>query len=254
MYRGWRFFATALDNAQLSLGTADMPTARRYALPWQGRRRGRYVRGASRRNTTGACRRAAGHRQGELLEHAPVLARSIKLRNPYVDALHLAQIALLRRYRALPADTSAGRARPRCSTQSITASTASPPACKPQAELGSAECGIVVRDQGSVDEPQRGRGIMRARMVGACAHYPPARSTLCHSERSEEFRTNGASLGRRFTREICPPRVQNGQYFRSTSPLCRWGSRSETGICAKVGRSTHFQAIFELPVGDFRPF
>ena len=28
-----------------------------------------------------------------------MLARSIKLRNPYVDALHVAQLALLRRYR-----------------------------------------------------------------------------------------------------------------------------------------------------------
>jgi phosphoenolpyruvate carboxylase len=28
-----------------------------------------------------------------------VLSRSIKLRNPYVDALHVAQFALLRRYR-----------------------------------------------------------------------------------------------------------------------------------------------------------
>jgi phosphoenolpyruvate carboxylase len=41
-------------------------------------------------------------RQAELLERSPVLARSIKLRNPYVDALHVAQITLLRRYRALP--------------------------------------------------------------------------------------------------------------------------------------------------------
>ena len=42
-------------------------------------------------------------RQSELLEHSPMLARSIKLRNPYVDALHVAQLALLRRFRALPA-------------------------------------------------------------------------------------------------------------------------------------------------------
>ena len=28
---GWPFFASALDNAQLSLGTADFLTARRYA-------------------------------------------------------------------------------------------------------------------------------------------------------------------------------------------------------------------------------
>jgi phosphoenolpyruvate carboxylase len=42
--------------------------------------------------------------QDELLQKSPLLARSIKLRNPYVDALHFAQIALLRRYRALPDD------------------------------------------------------------------------------------------------------------------------------------------------------
>ena len=46
-------------------------------------------------------------RQRELLERSPVLARSIKLRNPYVDALHVSQVALLRRYRALPADAQA---------------------------------------------------------------------------------------------------------------------------------------------------
>ncbi|MBV9355839.1 MAG: phosphoenolpyruvate carboxylase, partial [Chloroflexi bacterium] len=41
--------------------------------------------------------------QQVLLERAPVLSASIKLRNPYVDALHLAQLALLRRFRARPA-------------------------------------------------------------------------------------------------------------------------------------------------------
>ena len=46
-------------------------------------------------------------RQHELLERSPVLARSIKLRNPYVDALHVAQLALLRRFRALPEDAPA---------------------------------------------------------------------------------------------------------------------------------------------------
>jgi len=46
-------------------------------------------------------------RQHELLERSPVLARSIKLRNPYVDALHVAQLALLRRLRALPENAPA---------------------------------------------------------------------------------------------------------------------------------------------------
>jgi phosphoenolpyruvate carboxylase len=43
-------------------------------------------------------------RQHELLERSPVLARSIKLRNPYVDALHVAQVALLRRHRLSPSE------------------------------------------------------------------------------------------------------------------------------------------------------
>jgi phosphoenolpyruvate carboxylase len=39
-------------------------------------------------------------RQSELLQTNSVLARSIKLRNPYVDPMHLIQIDMLRRKRA----------------------------------------------------------------------------------------------------------------------------------------------------------
>ena len=42
--------------------------------------------------------------QSELLEKNPVLARSIRLRNPYVDPLSLIQVELLRRKRAGEAD------------------------------------------------------------------------------------------------------------------------------------------------------
>jgi len=38
--------------------------------------------------------------QRELLESNPVLARSIRLRNPYVDPMSLVQVDLLRRKRA----------------------------------------------------------------------------------------------------------------------------------------------------------
>jgi phosphoenolpyruvate carboxylase len=38
--------------------------------------------------------------QAELLEKNPVLARSIRLRNPYVDPMSLLQLELLRRKRA----------------------------------------------------------------------------------------------------------------------------------------------------------
>jgi phosphoenolpyruvate carboxylase len=42
--------------------------------------------------------------QEHLLDNAPVLQRSIRLRNPYVDPLSYIQVSLLRRYRSLPED------------------------------------------------------------------------------------------------------------------------------------------------------
>jgi phosphoenolpyruvate carboxylase len=44
--------------------------------------------------------------QQELLETNPVLFRSVRLRNPYVDPLSLIQVDLLRRKRAGTADPS----------------------------------------------------------------------------------------------------------------------------------------------------
>ncbi len=105
MYRGWQFFAMALDNAQLSLGTADMPTFRRYRTLAKSSGAGagvfQQIESEYERSIASILHIT---QQQELLEQSSRLARSIKLRNPYVDALHLAQIALLRRYRALPDD------------------------------------------------------------------------------------------------------------------------------------------------------
>jgi len=106
MYAGWPVFASALDNAQLSLGTADPSTLRRYAERLAEPR----LMGifecimAEYERTVSAVMQVT--RQGEVLERSPVLSRSIKLRNPYVDALHVAQLALLRRFRALGADAA----------------------------------------------------------------------------------------------------------------------------------------------------
>jgi len=103
MYAGWPFFASAVDNAQLSLGTADFLTARRYAAlaPADVRRVFDVIQEEYHRSVASVLQVT---RQTELLERSPVLARSIKLRNPYVDALHVAQIALLKRFRALEPD------------------------------------------------------------------------------------------------------------------------------------------------------
>lgn len=107
MYRDWAFFATALDNAQLSLGTADMATARLYASTLARQESMQEIIEQIEEEyhkSVEAVLQVTG--QSELLERSSIVARSIKLRNPYVDALHISQVAMLQRYRSLGPDAS----------------------------------------------------------------------------------------------------------------------------------------------------
>jgi phosphoenolpyruvate carboxylase len=108
MYERWPFFRSVLDNAQISLGKADRAVARLYdALAEPAARAAVFPRIEEEWDRTLAG--LADVTGTELLEDAPVLRRSIRLRNPYVDPLSLVQVALLRRLRALP-DEAAERA------------------------------------------------------------------------------------------------------------------------------------------------
>ena len=103
MYRQWPFFTTLLDNAQMSLAKADMDIAARYARlvgdqTVAGRIYGQ-IAGEYRRAVLVICRITD---QDALLDNQPVLQKSIRLRNPYVDPLSYLQVELLRRLRALP--------------------------------------------------------------------------------------------------------------------------------------------------------
>lgn len=105
MYRGWPFFRSLLDNAQLSLGKADRPVARLYsglAAPGTLRERifGAIV--AEWERTERAICAVAGLEA--LLASSPVLRRSIRLRNPYVDPLSFVQVSLLGRLPRLSED------------------------------------------------------------------------------------------------------------------------------------------------------
>jgi phosphoenolpyruvate carboxylase len=112
LYRRWPFFASVLDNAELSLAKADIGTFRRYAdladgaeaTAIRGMIEAEYARSVRLLLlVTGRDRLLAGH---------ATLARSIELRNPYVDALSAVQVELLGRLRApdvAPADAAALR-------------------------------------------------------------------------------------------------------------------------------------------------
>jgi phosphoenolpyruvate carboxylase len=102
MYRGWPFFRSLIDNAQISLGRSDLAVARLYdglvAPPKLRSRIFAAVAGEWRRTADGL-RSVTGKRT--LLAASPVLRRSIRLRNPYVDPMSFAQVSLLRRLRRL---------------------------------------------------------------------------------------------------------------------------------------------------------
>lgn len=103
LYAEWPFFRGAIDNAQISLGASDARVAALYAtlVPNDGNRASFAAR-IERERSLAIEAILAITGQSSLLESSPVLAQAIRLRNPYVDPLHLAQIALLRRWRDDP--------------------------------------------------------------------------------------------------------------------------------------------------------
>jgi phosphoenolpyruvate carboxylase len=113
LYRRWPFFASVIDNAELSLAKADIGTFHRYAELASGP-----VAAAVRERIEAEFGRSVRllllvTGQDRLLEGHRTLARSIDLRNPYVDALSAVQVELLGRLRdpAIdPADATAVRA------------------------------------------------------------------------------------------------------------------------------------------------
>jgi phosphoenolpyruvate carboxylase len=101
MAREFPLFIDLLRNVEMALAKADLATSRLYSS---------LVEDEKLRNRVFTMLEAEFHRsvrvvlaitaQAELLEDNQVLARSIRLRNPYVDPMHLIQVDMLRRKRA----------------------------------------------------------------------------------------------------------------------------------------------------------
>jgi phosphoenolpyruvate carboxylase len=102
MHEGWAFFGVLLENVELSLSKADMEIAAMYDRLAADRELARLIFGEIRaeyERTVEAVLAIKG--QSRLMEMEPVIQRSIKMRNPYVDPLNTLQVDLLRRLRAL---------------------------------------------------------------------------------------------------------------------------------------------------------
>ena len=102
MYQSWPFFRALLDNAEMSMLKADMQIAALYSTLVPDRHLAgeifpRIVEEFER--TREIILEVSGH-QG-LMESEPIVQRSVKLRNPYVDPLNFVQVEMLRRLRNL---------------------------------------------------------------------------------------------------------------------------------------------------------
>jgi phosphoenolpyruvate carboxylase len=102
MYHSWPFFRAFLDNLQMTLSKADPHIAHHYSLLVSDealRQRISTAITAEYERTQYMLLQIVGGTA--LLDTSPVLQRSIRLRNPYVDPLSYFQVALLRRLRAI---------------------------------------------------------------------------------------------------------------------------------------------------------
>ncbi len=101
MAQGWPFFKTTLDNMEMVLAKSDLGIAARYAGLVEDRALAENIFGAISdgwKLTRDALLDVTG--QSRLLEHAPALDASIRLRLPYIEPLNLLQVDLIRRHRA----------------------------------------------------------------------------------------------------------------------------------------------------------
>ncbi len=100
MYRSWNFFRSFLSNVAMTLAKTDLGIARRYVstLVEPGAAGLFAVILAEHERTVTEVLAVTG--QAELLEGAPVLARTLDLRDAYLAPLHALQVSLLARSRA----------------------------------------------------------------------------------------------------------------------------------------------------------
>lgn len=100
MYRGWPFFQSTIDLIEMVLAKTSPDITAEYdkrLVAEHLRPLGEALR-AELRDVTTSVLRLTGHER--LLDHSPVLRRSIDVRNPYVDPINLVQVEILCRLRS----------------------------------------------------------------------------------------------------------------------------------------------------------
>lgn len=104
MYRSWNFFRSFVSNVQMTLAKTDLSIARRYVAALVPPEQASLFATIEAEHERTVAEVLAVTGQSELMEGAPVLARTLELRDAYLAPLHALQVQLLARSRAASAD------------------------------------------------------------------------------------------------------------------------------------------------------
>ncbi|NND45673.1 MAG: phosphoenolpyruvate carboxylase [Xanthomonadales bacterium] len=99
MYRRWQFFHGMVNDVEMVLAKSELDVGRRYA-ELAGPEGSAMFETIAQEFALASRHILAIKQQDELLADQHTLRRNIRLRNPYVDPLHVLQIDLLQRWRA----------------------------------------------------------------------------------------------------------------------------------------------------------
>jgi phosphoenolpyruvate carboxylase len=97
MLAHWPFFGRLLDDVEAMLGRTDLEIASHYDALGADAAQPERIRREYALTAAHVLRLRGSAR---LLDSDPTLQRSIELRNPYIDPMHLLQVDLLRRWRS----------------------------------------------------------------------------------------------------------------------------------------------------------
>jgi phosphoenolpyruvate carboxylase len=97
LYGGWAFFRTLVHNLEMTLAKSSMEIAREYLTLVPDDRLWTQIAAEHERTVASVLEIVE---TDALLDRQPVVQRSVRLRNPYVDPMNAIQVSLLRRYRS----------------------------------------------------------------------------------------------------------------------------------------------------------
>jgi phosphoenolpyruvate carboxylase len=96
LYRDWPFFRSLVQNLEMTLAKSSIEIARDYLSLVGDDRLWRPIAAEHGRTVAAVLEIVEAD---ELLDRHPIVQRSVRLRNPYVDPMNAIQVELLRRYR-----------------------------------------------------------------------------------------------------------------------------------------------------------